>query len=124
VPAVLFGDDWSPRLIRKLTNTELRRAAIEVVGWPEFLRRARLRPIATAPDPGNPGHELTLYDVPPDVVGGRQRLLVMANGSPDRDGRPRFYAESVPAHIRDPVAAAAWQYGVPVETYRLLQRRT
>jgi hypothetical protein len=124
VPAELFGDDWSPRWIGGLGNTEMRRAAIEIVGWPEFLRRAGLHPLATAPDPGNTGRHLTLYDAPHGFGGAGQRLLVMTNGSPDRDGRPRHYAELVPNEFEDPVAAAAWQYGVPVETYRLLQRRT
>jgi hypothetical protein len=48
----------------------------------------------------------------------------MTNGSPDRTGEIRRYAETVPASIHDPVAAAAWQYECPVDVYRALQRRT
>lgn len=49
---------------------------------------------------------------------------MMTNGSPDRDGRERVYAETVPAYLDDAVAAAAWQYGVPADIYRRTERRT
>jgi hypothetical protein len=90
------------------------------LGWETYIRRADLRPVATAPDPGNDGAVLRLFDIP----GANARVLVMRNGSPDRSGALRLYAEVVPSTIDDPVAAAAWQYGCPVEAYRQLQRRT
>jgi hypothetical protein len=74
----------------------------------------------TAPDPANAGRTLRLYA----IDGVRARVLVMSNGSPDRSGMLRDYAELVPWFFDDPVAAAAWQYGCPVDTYRQLQRRT
>ncbi|MBL8928560.1 MAG: hypothetical protein JNL54_00420 [Kineosporiaceae bacterium] len=106
--------------IHALRNSEIRRFAIERLGWQNYLTHGGFAPIAEAPDPGNPSATLRLYTIP-DVDG---HLLVMRNGSPDRSGAPRHYAELVPASITDPVEAAAWQYGVPVEVYRGLQRRT
>jgi hypothetical protein len=112
------------RRISRIRDSEVRRAAIEYLGWPEFIRQARLRLRSAAPDPGNPGRELRLYDLPRRFGPTRRRLLVMVNGSPDSDGRDRVYAETVPAELHDAIAAAAWQYDVPVETYRQVERRT
>lgn len=78
-----------------------------------------LTPIATAHDPANPGCHLTLYDVP-----GRARLLVVVNGSVERDGTRRRYSLRVPRWYRDPIAAAAWTYGLGPEQYAQLLRRT
>jgi hypothetical protein len=82
-----------------------------------------LRLVAAAADPGNPGRELRLYEMPPELRENK-RLLAMVNGSPDRSGRQREYAELVPAEFDDPIAAAAWQYDCPVDVYRALLRRT
>ena len=93
------------------------------MGWLTYISAAGLRLVASAPDPGNPPQHLELYEDPGGRLGDA-RVLVMTNGSPDRDGRLLQYAETVPAAIDDPVAAAAWQYGCPVEVYRQLARRT
>jgi hypothetical protein len=122
-PGVLTGQ-WSAARIWRIRNSEVRRAAIEVIGWPEFIRRAKLHLVATAPDPGNPGRDLRLYDLPLGTASTPTRLLLITNGSPDRDGHDRTYAETVPGNLDDPIAAAAWQYDVPADTYRQLQRRT
>ena len=123
IPADLVGDGWDVEEIHRHPNSEVRRAAIELIGWAEYIRRAGWRLVATAPDPGNPPHELALYEDPSrrlrDV-----RVLVMTNGSPDRSGALRRHAETVPDAIDDPVAAAAWQYDCPVEVYRKMRRRT
>ena len=115
--------DWSVEEIHAVANSEVRRVMIEMIGWEEYLRAAELELVATAPDPGNPPHRLELYELPIDVFGS-VRLLVMVNGSPDRTGATRRYAEFVPDDLQDPVEAAAWQYGVDVELYRILERRT
>ena len=123
VPADLVEHGGDVEAIHRHPNSEVRRAAIELIGWETYVRRAGWRLVAAAPDPGNPPHELALYEDPSrrlrDV-----RVLVMTNGSPDRSGALRRYAETVPDTIGDPVAAAAWQYGCPVEVYRHLRRRT
>ncbi|WP_242907743.1 DUF6745 domain-containing protein [Actinomadura terrae] len=120
VPKELFDGQWSIQQINRTTNSELRRLAIERMGWDTFISRAELEPLAETEDPGNPGAVLRLYDIPDADA----RLLVMRNGSPDRSGALRDYAEPVPGHLDDPVEAAAWQYGCPVDVYRRLERRT
>jgi hypothetical protein len=74
---------------------------------------------ATAPDPANPGFELKLYDLPE-----RARLLTVVNGSVERDGSRRRYGLRVPRWFRDPIAAAAWTYGLGPDHYAQLLRRT
>jgi hypothetical protein len=120
VPDRLALGHWSVRDIHREPDSRVRRAAIERMGWREYVEQARLQPVARAPDPGNPGAELALYDVPEATA----RLLVMRNGSPDRSGRVREFAELVPRWLADPVEAAAWQYGCSPRDYRRLQRRT
>lgn len=122
VPRCPDDGPWTVGEIAGVRNSEVRRAMIESVGWEAYIADAGLELAASAPDPGNPPHELELYDLTwPD---GECRLLLMTNGSPDRSGQLRRYAELVPADFDDPVEAVAWQYGVPVETYRDLGRRT
>lgn len=120
VPDDLVERGWDVERIHAEGNGEVRRVAIERMGWADYMRRAGLEPVSTAPDPANGDRQLRLYAIP--LVDAR--VLLMANGSPDRSGAMRQYAELVPSWIRDPVEAAAWQYGVPTETYRQLQRRT
>ena len=115
--------DWTVEEIHATPNSEARRDMIEAMGWPEYARRAGLTTRASAPDPGNAPHRLVLLDLPREHYTG-VRLLLMVNGSPGRSGGRRRYAELVPARFDDPVEAAAWQYGVPVEVYRALERRT
>lgn len=123
MPERLFGDDVRIHDLHREPNSEVRRVVIERMGWPAYLERARLRRVADVADPGNAGHRLRLYDLPKGMH-ETKRLLIMVNGSPDRSGRPREYAELVPGWFDDPVAAAAWQYGCPVDDYRKLARRT
>ncbi|QXJ20800.1 hypothetical protein AGRA3207_001575 [Actinomadura graeca] len=120
VPKELFDGEWGLQQFSTTRNSELRRLAIERMGWETFISRTGLEPLAESDDPANPGALLRLYDIP----NADARLLVMRNGSPDRSGAHREYAEPVPPHLDDPVEAAAWQYGCPVEVYRRLERRT
>lgn len=115
--------DWTVAEIEAIPNTEARRVLIDLVGWDRYLTEARLTLIATADDPANPPHQLRLYRADDDSWDGRN-LLRMTNASPGRDGWPRHFVEFVPSDITDPVAAAAWQYGVPVDVYAALARRT
>jgi hypothetical protein len=123
VPAGLIERGWTVEEIHRHHNSEVRRAAIERMGWLTYIDRAGLRLVASAPDPGNHPHELRLYEDPRRRL-GPTRVLVMTNGSPDGTDRPPVYAETVPGHLDDPVEAAAWQYDCPVDVYRTLQRRT
>jgi len=123
VPLDLLTPGWPVERIHQARNTEIQRAAIERIGWLSYLDQAGLELIATAPDPGNPPHKLSLYADTSGRLRGA-RILVMINGSPDRSGSEMRYAEPVPATFDDPVAAAAWQYDVPVDVYRDVARRT
>ncbi|GAA2086262.1 hypothetical protein GCM10009801_48590 [Streptomyces albiaxialis] len=106
------------------TNVEVRRCAIERIGWETYVRRAGLVLVSAAPDPGNPGSELRLYHVPRQVQGTPARVLLAVNGSVEPDGRRRRYGLSVPPYFDDPVAAAGWSYGLSGRAYAGLVRRT
>jgi hypothetical protein len=139
-PAVRYADGWelhfwhgtrvpewvitapTAAAIDAEPNVEVRRCAIEHLGWPVYmdLDQAGMRLLATAPDPGNRGFELLLYD----DVARSQHILIAVNGSLERDGTRRRYGLGVPGHFTDPVAAAAWTYGLTAAEYSLLVQRT
>lgn len=105
-------------------NVEVRRSAIERLGWDTYIDRAGLRLVATAADPGNPGSALHLYDVPLALWRRKARLLLAVNGSVEPDGTRRRYGLGVPDRFDDPVEAAGWTYGLSGEHYARLVRRT
>jgi hypothetical protein len=124
VPASLIEEDWSAERALAEPNAEIRRCAIEKLGWDQF--EAHLTTVAQAPDPGNPGQVLTLCELPARLAGMYRepaRLLLCANGTPEPDGTRRRYGLPVPAHHTDPVEAAADLYGWTAEDYRQLQVR-
>ena len=125
VPEWVITDPTVERIAAE-RNTEIRRSAIESFGWANYLAALNLTPVSVEDDPGNPGHQLALYDVPDadDLFGGDVRLLVMHNASRDRDGTRRTFAETVPADCQTAIDAAAWQFNVDPTTYRALQRAT
>jgi len=124
VPADLIEDGWSTKRILAEPNAEIRRCAIERLGWDQFIADARLKRIGKpVPDPGNPGCEISLYDVPEKIYDERVRVLLCTNGTVERDGTRRRFGLTTPAHFSDPVAAAAWTFDFPVEAYRSLQFR-
>ncbi|MDA2805289.1 DUF6745 domain-containing protein [Nocardiopsis suaedae] len=150
-PAVLYRDGWgahvlngarvpawvltnpTPERIAAEANVEVRRAAIERIGWDAYIDAAGLSLVAAAPDPGNPGSELRLYDMPESPVavpgartgpGPTGRVLVVVNGSLERDGTRRRYGLPVPGSLDDPVDAAGWTYGLSRDVYARLARRT
>ncbi|MQY05803.1 DUF6745 domain-containing protein [Actinomadura macrotermitis] len=143
-PAVRFADGWSVHAwhgtrvpgwvvtepdverIAAENNIEVRRCAIERIGWDVYIDRAGLDLVATAPDPGNPGCELRLYDLrrSPGIWGPRDRVLLAVNGSVERDGTRRRYGLGVPGYFNDPIEAAGWSYGLTGAQYSQLLRRT
>ncbi|WP_407562468.1 DUF6745 domain-containing protein [Streptomyces sp. 184] len=123
VPRWVVADPTVARIHRE-PNVEVRRCAIERIGWDRYIDEAGLHLLAKAPDPGNDGSHLHLYHVPQRVWGAPGRVLLVVNGSVEPDGRRRRYGLSVPAGIDDPVAAAGWSYGLSGRQYAQLARRT
>jgi hypothetical protein len=113
----VFGGQLSVEQISALPSAELRRIAIERMGWQRWLDLAAPPLIGEGPDPAHPGTVLRLYDVPDADT----RLLLTRTGDLGLPRADRERAEPVPARLADPVEAAAWRYGVPVEIYRTLQ---
>jgi hypothetical protein len=112
-------------LIHAEPNIEVRRSAIERLGWDAYLRDGGMTLAARCPDPGNPGADLELYDdVPDQGWGAPGRVLVVTNGTPEPDGHRRRYGINVPGDLDNPVDAAAWTYGLTGELYATLARRT
>jgi hypothetical protein len=133
VPADLIeSEGWTPERILSEPNQENRRCAIERIGWDVFVARAGLTQIGeSAPDPGNPGNVITLYDVPEQIYDEPVRVMLATNGTEERDGARRRFGMTVPAALTAPVAAAAWGYDDPdspvrvtPEVYAQIARRT
>jgi hypothetical protein len=126
VPADLILKGWDLPAIFAERNAEVRRCAIERLGWDRFVQDSGLRKVASAPDPGNDPYHLALYDLPEqlnDLYDEPARILLCVNGTPEADGERHRFGLPVPAHHTDPVAAAAELYGWPTEAYRQLQVR-
>jgi hypothetical protein len=141
-PAVVWRDGWSlyfwhgtrvpqwvitnptVEAVTAEPNVEVRRCAIEAIGWDTYIAATGLRLLDTATDPGNPGCVLRLYDLPADVWGTPGRVLLVTNGSAERDGTRRRYGLAVPADTAGAVDAAAWTYGLAAAQYVRLARRT
>jgi len=132
VPADLIEQGWDTTRILREPNAEVRRCAIERMGWDRFVAQAGLKRVGEpVPDPGNPGQELALYDVPGDIYGEPVRVLLCVNGTVERDGTRRRFGLTVPADMPDPLTAAAWGYSdddhpaaVTPELYAQIGRRT
>lgn len=104
-------------------NVEVRRCAIEALGWSRFTEEAGLTPVDECADPGNAGQRLTLYSVPGKVWGMAANVLVCTNGTVDLDGSRHTFGLLVPVTVRDALNAAAWGYGLTAEEYAGLERR-
>jgi len=115
--------DPTPERIGNERNIEIRRTAIERIGWDAYIGAAGLRLVDRSDDPGNPGHPLELYSTP---SGWRTnaKILLVVNGSRERDGTRRRYGLQVPGWTHKALDAAAWTYGLTTTQYANLQRRT
>ena len=131
VPRTLIEGTWSTSDILREPNVEVRRCAIEHMGWDRFILEAGLAQVGnTQEDPGNPGQTMTLYDVPSQIYDEPVRVLLVTNGSAERDGTRRRFGLTVPADIDIPINAQAWIHTdddhpvvVTTETYAQLARR-
>ena len=125
VPADLIGGWTIPQIVAE-RNTEVRRCAVERMGWDVFLAEADATLVAEADDPGNSPHTLRLYDLPDyldDAFSEPARIVLCTNGSAERDGTRHRYGITVRKRFNDPVAAMADTYGVATEVYRQLETR-
>ncbi|MEO3827670.1 DUF6745 domain-containing protein [Actinomadura sp. B10D3] len=128
MPREIIEDDVPIRRAVSLRNSEQRRCAVEVLagraGWRAVLDQAGWPRVGReTSDPGNPGQILSLWCVE-ELYDDHLHLLLMTNGSLERDGTRREFAELVPGWIRDPVRGAAWQIGLTADQYRETVRRT
>lgn len=126
VPADLIDGGWTLERIVKERNTEIRRCAVERMGWDVFLTKAHAELVAEAPDPGNDPHTIKLYELPAvleEAYSEPARIALVTNGSCERDGTRHRYGIVVRKTFSDPIAAMADTYGVPTDVYRQLQVR-
>ena len=124
VPAEMIRGEWDTTRILQEPNAEVRRSAIERLGWDQFVVEAELAQVGeVVDDPGNPGCTITLYDVPAAIYDEPVRVILVTNGTTERGGVRRKFGLTVPADIDDPIAAAAWTYGVTREQYLEIERR-
>jgi hypothetical protein len=122
VPKALIEGKWSAEDILRETNTEVRRCAIEKMGWENFVIQGRFQEVHSAADPGNPGYTLHLFDVPQQIFNEPIRVLVCTNATPERDGTRRKFGLTVPANIDTATAAAAWGFGLDEKQYLTMAR--
>ncbi|MCO1654252.1 DUF6745 domain-containing protein [Pseudonocardia humida] len=125
---LVAGAGWDLGRILTEPNAEVRRCAIERMGWARFVTAAGMAQVgADHPDPGNPGKVLRLYDLPErlrDLYPQPARVLLVVNASPDRDGTRRAFGLPVPADVPDALSAAAATFGVSAAEYASLDRAT
>lgn len=98
-------------------NIEIRRCAIERIGWEEFIVQAHLTPISSD-DFG------TLYAVGSEWWGEPRTMALVVNGTPERDGTIRRYGLLAPEQMTTALEAVAWSYDIEPEEYAQLERRT
>lgn len=105
-------------------NAEVRRCAIERLGWENLI--STLDPIDVAPDPGNPGHLMKLYRLPAEWDRTRwlPHILVVSNASLDKGGARRSFALKAPPWHRTALAAAADLFGLDALEYAEIARAT
>ncbi|WP_394328991.1 DUF6745 domain-containing protein, partial [Mycobacterium avium] len=124
VPRDLIETGWDVERIMAERNAEVRRCAIEKMGWDQFVLAAGLKLTDEADDPGNPGQILRLYDVPRKVLDWPVRVLVAHNATRERDGSRHTFGLTVPTDCRTAVSAAAWTFDLSEREYAQLARAT
>ena len=124
VPRDLIETGWDIERIMAEPNTEIRRCAIEKMGWDQFINAAGMKLADEAPDPGNPGQMLRLYDVPENVLDLPIRVLVAHNATRERDGTRHTFGLTTPMDCKTAISAAAWTFNLTENEYKNLARAT
>ncbi len=124
VPRSLIEDGWDTARILLEPNAEIRRCAIEKIGWPRFIQDSDFQPVGPEmDDPGNPGQTIALYDVPELIYGEPRRILIVTNGTIEPDGSRRQFGILVPGDIPTPLHAQAWIVDDPDHPVRMTPDR-
>lgn len=113
VPKGLIDPGWDALTAMRESNTEIRRCAVERYaekeGWLKIVNDLKCKHLdGPVDDPGNPGQTLSLYRLE-KVYEEPVNLLLMTNGTVERDRTRREFGETVPVNVTDAISAAAWQ---------------
>lgn len=122
VPEWVIREPTVERIARE-RNVEVRRCAIERIGWDAYIFEAGMTLVDQTDDPGNDAGTLALYATPA-MLRPHGRILLVLNGSQERDGTRRRYGLPVPDGISSALDAAGWTYGISGTDYARLVRRT
>jgi hypothetical protein len=106
VPAKLVAsrDDLSAEQIARIDNQELRRVALERLGWQRFLETADAE-LRAQDDYGKLWSTQIRFD------GERAQVVEVVNATPELDGSYRRYFLRVPPEMRTARQAVAWTFG-------------
>src|SRR5690606_7555653 len=88
---VMRPDELTAADVWAATNQEVRRTIIDQMGWDRFVAEAGLVLVDECPDPANPGHTVSLYDLPERVYDEPVRVVLVDNATVDRDGTRRRF---------------------------------
>jgi hypothetical protein len=124
VPKDLIETSWGVEKIMAERNTEIRRCAIEKMGWDQFVLASEFKLVDECPDPANPGQMLRLYDIPRKVLDLPVRALLCTNATVERDGARHTFGLTTPTDCRTALSAAAWSFDLTEGEYKELVRAT
>jgi hypothetical protein len=124
VPRDLIEIGWTVEQIMAERNTEIRRCAIERMGWNRFVAAADFKLVDECPDPSNPGQVLRLYDIPRKVLDLPVRALICTNATTERDGHRHTFGLTIPTDCSTALSAAAWTFDLTEREYKELVRAT
>ena len=105
-------DACDPATVLAEPNLEVRRVAIERIGYERLLTALRLEPVAT-----DRTGRLWRVDLPPDEP---LVLVEVENATREADGSHRRYFLRVPPDMRTAREAVAWTFGAPPDEWRPL----
>ena len=97
-------DELNADAITRIGNQEIRRVALERIGWQRFLDTAQATPVAQD-DYGK------LWDTRVWLDGERVHLVEVVNATAEPDGSYRRYFLRVPPQARTAREAVAWTFG-------------
>ena len=103
---IMNKESLTPEMALGQENTEMRRAACEIIGWNKILEKLNYRLIEEDDDPMI--GRLVEVDLPD---AGAERFLMV------RCGTGRDFALPVPPDMRTALAAQAWSYGLSSEEF-------